>query len=134
MKNFIFILSIAVMAFSCDSGKSAMQGESSDPEAKNDTIHILNEDLEYEITIIEPGFHSWMITQKPRGFYGLEYLENKNRIFTTEYNSRVLNSRYSTILYPQEIHYDPNIRYGYEVNYLLYNYFIFFKEKYKQRF
>ena len=134
MKHFIWILSIAVLTISCDSGKTAMQGDSSDPEVKNDTIHILNSDLEYEITIVEPGFHSWLITQKPRDFYSLNYLENKNRIFTSEYNRRVLDSRYSSILYQGEIYYDPNIRYGFEVNYLLYNYFIYFKEKYKQRF
>ncbi len=134
MKHFIWILSIAVMIFSCDSGKTVMQGDSSDPEVKNDTIVITNPDLEYEIIIIEPGFDSWLITQKPRGFYGLTYLENKNRRFTIEYNMRVYDTRYSTKLYTQEIYYDPNIRYGYEVNYLLYNYFIYFKEKYKQRF
>lgn len=134
MKHFIWILSFAVMIFSCDSGKTVIQGDSSDPEVKSDTIVITNTDLEYEIIIIEPGFDSWLITQKPRGFYSLTYLENKNRIFTIEYNMRVYDTRYSTKLYTQEIYYDPNIRYGYEVNYLLYNYFIYFKEKYKQRF
>jgi len=134
MRHLIWILSVAVLIFSCDSGKTAMQGEISETEVKNDTIHISNPDLEYEIIIIEPGFDSWLITQRPRSFYNLTYLENKNRIFTTEYNSRVLNSRYSTILYSQQIYYDYNIRYGFEVNYLLYNYFIYFKEKYKQRF
>jgi hypothetical protein len=134
MKHFISILFIVVLIFSCDSGKSAMSGETPNPEVKNDTIHISNPDLEYEIIIIEPGFDTWLITQKPRGFYSLNYLENKNRLFTIEYNNRVHDPRYSKRIYTQEIYYDPNIRYGLEVNYLLYNYFIYFKGKYKQRF
>jgi hypothetical protein len=134
MKHFIWILLLAALLYSCDSGKSAMHGNPTGPEAANDTIHISNPELEYEIIIIEPGFDSWLITQHPRGFYNLTYLENKNRIFTSEYNRRVLDTRYSTKLYTQEIYYDPNIRYGLEVNYLLYNYFIYFMEKYKQRF
>ena len=134
MKHFIWILLLAALLFSCDTGKSAMKGNTTDPEVVNDTIHISNPELEYEIIIIEPGFDSWLITQHPRGFYSLTYLENKNRIFTSEYNRRVHDSRYSTKLYTQEIYYDPNISYGLEVNYLLYNYFIYFMDKYKQRF
>ena len=134
MKHFIWIISTAIMLFSCDTGKKVMRGETSNPEVQNDTIHISNSDLEYEIIIIEPGFDSWLITQKPREFYSLTYLENKNRIFTSEYNRRLHDSRYSTKLYTQEIYYDPNVRYGFEVNYILYNYFIYFIEKYKQRF
>ena len=133
MKHFIWILSLAFLLFSCDTGKKVIKGEPSGSEVKNDTIRISNPDLEYEIIIIEPGFDSWLITQKPRNYYSLNYLENKNRIYTYEYNNRVHDHRYSTKLYTQEIYYDPTISYGLEVNYLLYNYFIYFMEKYKQK-
>ena len=134
MRSLFALLVILSVIFSCDSSRSTMKGETNTHVVKNDTIHISNSELEYEIIIIEPGFDSWLMTQHPREFHNLTYLENKNRIYTTEYNSRVHDTRYSTILYTQEIYYDPMIHYGMEVNYLLYNYFKYFERKYKQKF
>ena len=88
-----------------------------------------------EIVIIEPGFDNWLVTQKPRGYYGQTYLENKNRLFVTEYNRRVRNFQlYDRNLYEQEINYEYHVDYGYEVNYLLYNYFVYFQEEFNQSF
>ena len=101
---------------------------------KNDTLRIANDSLEYEIVIIEPGFDSWLATAKPRNFYSLSYLENKNRLYVTSWNQRVLNPyRYNPDLYERRIDYESNTHYGLEVNYLLYNYFVFFQSRYKQR-
>ncbi len=103
--------------------------------AVNDTIRIANDSLEYEILIIEPGFNSWVLTQPPKGYYGIPFLESKNRSFVYEYNNRVLNpQRYSMLLYPMQINYDMGTHYGLEVNYMLYNYFLYFQQKYKQNF
>ncbi len=99
---------------------------------KNDTIRIANDSLEYQILIIEPGFDSWLLSQPPRGYYDQSYLESKNRMFVTDYNSRVRQPAYSRNIYSDEINYDPRVDYGYEVNYMLYNYFMYFQEKYKQ--
>ena len=135
MKYVLAIFAVALMIYSCDSSKSAMKGDSETAMAENDTIRIANDSLEYEIMIFEPGFTAWLVTQPPRGYYGLEYLEIKNRVFVTEYNQRALNpQRYSNRLYPQEIDYDPTVDYGYEVNYLLYNYFVYFQNEYNQNF
>tara|TARA_R100001369_G_scaffold92827_1_gene140223 strand:- start:155 stop:577 length:423 start_codon:yes stop_codon:yes gene_type:complete len=134
MKYFIFFIAISLAIYSCDSTKSTMKGETNTSMTENDTVRIANDSLEYEIIIIEPGFNSWLITQKPRGYYGLNYLENKNQFFVSEYNARVRNpQRYSSNLYPQEINYSYNTDYGYEVNYLLYNYFVYFQQKYNQK-
>ena len=134
MKYFIFFIAISLTIYSCDSTKSTMKGETNTSMTENDTVRIANDSLEYEIIIIEPGFNSWLITQKPRGYYGLNYLENKNQFFVSEYNARVRNpQRYSSNLYPQEINYSYNTDYGYEVNYLLYNYFVYFQQKYNQK-
>src|SRR5690554_7798060 len=104
-------------------------------ESNSDTVRIANDSLEYEIIIIEPGFKSWLVTQPKESFYSQEYLEIKNRSFVVEYNYRVQNpNRYPNSLYPERIDYNPNIDYGKEVNYLLYNYFIYFQEKYHQHF
>ncbi len=69
----------------------------------------------------------------PRGFYSQSYLETKNRLYINEWNNRFLQpQRYNRNLYEMSIDYDPNINYGYEVNYLIYNYMIFFQNNYRQ--
>lgn len=134
MKYFSIILLILVAFASCDSSKTVVK-ESDVAAVSNDTIRIANESLEYEIIIIEPGFESWLVTQKPEGFYGQTYLEGKNRLFVTEYNRRAQNFQlYDPNLYQQEINYEFHLDYGYEVNYLLYNYFLYFQKTYNQSF
>ncbi|MFD0779107.1 DUF6146 family protein [Flavobacterium myungsuense] len=100
----------------------------------NDTIRIANDSLEYEITIIDIGYTTWLNGRaQPRGFYSISFLENRNCMYVTEWNNRVLEPlRYDPSLYEMRIDYQPNIKYGYEVNYLLYNYFLYFENQYKQ--
>jgi hypothetical protein len=128
---FIFILAFA----SCDSTKTVTKKGESVAEATNDTVRIANDSLEYEIIIIEPGFNAWLVTQRPRGYYTQTFLENRNRLFVTEYNRRVQNfQQFDRNLYQMEINYEFQIDYGYEVNYLLYNYFLYFQERFNQNF
>ncbi len=101
----------------------------------SDTVRIANDSLEYEILIIEPGFNAWVISQRPRGYFSETFLEARNRLYVMEYNQRVIQPlQFDPNLYPFQIDYDPNIRYGYEVNYLLYHYFLFFEQQFRQRF
>lgn len=133
MNYFIFILFLSLI-IGCSSQKKGSDQNPDDSEIVNDTIRIANDELEYEIIIFEPGFNSWLVTQKPRGYYSQTYLEQRNRIFVTNYNIRANNpTQYSPDLYPMQINYEYNVDYGYEVNYLLYNYFIYFQEEYGQR-
>src|SRR5690606_38959302 len=54
-----------------------------------DTVRIANEELEYEVIIIDPGFPSWLNSRsRPRGYYSQSYLENKNLQWITEWNVR----------------------------------------------
>jgi len=134
MKPLFSIFVISIVLFSCNSGKTTIKNDS-DPKnqvIKKDTIRIANDELEYEILIIEIGFDSWLVTQPPMGHYGLSYLESKNRLYVIEYNDRVYKDR-TRKLYEELINYDPNVRYGLEVNYLLFNYFKYFQQKYKQK-
>lgn len=134
MKKLILLFSICLAIYSCGTGNK-LNSSSSSSTIKNDTIRIGNESLDYEIMIIESGFDSWIISQPPRGFYGQSLLETKNRSFVAEYNNRVLNpGKYPRNLYSEQINYDPTVDYGYEVNYLLYNYFVYFQNKYNQKF
>ncbi len=100
----------------------------------SDTIKISSPDLGYDIIIIEQGFNIWLETQaKPKSYYNQNFLENKNQRLVREWNARVLNPiQYSSQLYEMQINYQSGIDYGYDLNYKLYNYFIFFQNKYKQ--
>ncbi|WP_108867287.1 DUF6146 family protein [Aquimarina aquimarini] len=134
MKNLIYILFIGIVFYSCTTTKNRNIHTTS-RNTKSDTIRIANDSLEYEILIIEPGFNSWIVTQRPRGFYSERFLETRNNLYVTQYNQRVLQPlRFDPNLYVQQINYDSFTHYGYEVNYLLYNYFLYFEQRYKQRF
>jgi len=133
MKNFIYIILLGLFLYSCGSTKDRRLGDS---QINEDTVRIANDSLEYEIIIIEPGFNLFINSiARPEGYYSQQYLENKNRMLVSEYNQRVTQPQvYNPDLYLQQINYEPNIDYGYEVNYLLYNYFVFFSRHYNQRF
>lgn len=126
--------------FCCNTPKNtttvrSTQNEKLSNKKLNDTVSIANDKLEYEIIIIEPGFNSWLVTTaKPEGYYSKSHLENRNIIYVTEWNNRVLQpQRFDPNLYEIQIDYLQNIDYGYEVNYKLYNYFIYFQLKYRQK-
>ena len=97
-----------------------------------DTIRIANHEIEYEIIILETGFDSWLTTNaKPIHYYSEQFLKTKNRVYVVNWNSRVLGA-FNRDLYNFQIDYDYGIDYGIEVNYTLYNYFLFFEQKYNQ--
>ncbi|CAM4110558.1 DUF6146 family protein [Flavobacterium weaverense] len=120
---------------SCNSSKQAMNNTDQIGVVKSDTIRIANEELEYEVLIIDSGFSSWLITNSyPRNYHSQSYLEAKNNVWVAEYNNRALQpSRYSSYLYEMPINYNANIDYGYEVNYLIYNYMVYFQNTNKQK-
>ena len=134
MKNLAFILMVLAIIIGCSQSKSVVADKKPVATNAKDTIRIANDSLEYEIIIIEPGFDSWLVTAKPRSFYSLTYLENKNKFFVAEWNRRVLEPfRYNPDLYGMRIDYEPHVHYGLEVNYLLYHYFVYFQNRYRQR-
>ncbi len=97
-------------------------------------VRIANDTLQYEITIIDNGFLTYLNTvARPMNYYSVTYLESKNHYYVTEWNNRV-RSNYKPNLYENIIDYDYNIHYGLEVNYKLYNYFKFVESQYGERF
>jgi len=136
MKNWLYII-VLLFIIACSSIKTNSIATTSPetPKPLNDTIRIANDSLEYEVIIIDPGFSTWLVSRAyPRGYHSQFYMENKNRIYITEWNFRVMQpQRYNSNLYEMTINYDPNINYGYEVNYLIYNYMIYFQNTYKQK-
>lgn len=136
MKNVLYLGLILLFFLSCKSNKTiAVNDKKVTPSIQSDTIRIANESLEYEVIIIDSGFNTWLNSQaKPRGFYSQKYLESRNITYVTEWNNRVLQSnRFDPRLYEIQINYSPGVDYGYDVNYLLYNYFIYFQITKKQQ-
>lgn len=137
MKTFIYTLLVIIFLFNCNTTKTTVSKKEELQEniKENDTVKIANDELEYEIIIIEPGFNTWLAsTARPEGFYSQQFLESRNYQYVVEWNQRVLQpQRFNPSLYEMQIDYQPTIDYGYEVNYKLYNYFIYFQLTYKQR-
>ncbi|RRO19764.1 hypothetical protein EIG84_05415 [Flavobacteriaceae bacterium 14752] len=135
IKPLHILIGLALLILGCNATEKSNQfkAKKTQKTQEYDTIEIANDSLEYKIIILEIGFNSWLATQRPRGYYSQTFLENKNRILVSEYNSRVNEpSRFDPQLYPFRIDYDSRTDYGYEVNYLLYHYFLFFQQKYNQ--
>ena len=136
MKNSVYIIVIILVSLcSCKTSNSSFSKTDKAIATSSDTVRIANDKLEYEVFIIDPGFSIWLInTALPRNYYSQSYLENKNRMWVSEWNNRVLQPmRYGTDLYEMNINYNSNIDYGYEVNYLIYNYMVYFQNRYKQK-
>lgn len=133
------VFGLTLLLINCNSTKEALDISDNEQTAfkqvEGDTIIISSDITEYEIIIIEPGFYTWLnSTAKPEGYYSQEFLENRNYIMVLEWNQRVLQpSRFNPNLYELQIDYSQHVNYGYEVNYQLYNYFIYFQRKYNQR-
>ena len=131
----LFTLILIILLYACGSpAKGLNSANRENTDQQTDTIRIANEELEYEIIILEVGFESWLVTQRPMWFYSKQYLANRNWLNVSEWNRRVTNPlAYRSDLYMNLIDYEPHIDYGLEVNYLLFMYFEFFQQKYNQR-
>ena len=140
MKKIIIVLSILLFA-SCGAvkEKESLQISETEKEAfeskDGEEVRIEDEKTEYGIIIIDPGFYNWLQSvARPEGYYSQSFMETRNQIFVTNWNQRVISpGQFNPDLYELQIDYDPSIDYGYEVNYKLYNYFIYFQRRYNQR-
>jgi len=135
MKSLLTTLLFSSFLICCGPSKQITKTSPDTNYSEEDIVKIANDELEYEIIIIEPGFNFWLQSvARPEGYYSQPFLESRNRILVQEWNQRVLQPyKYNPNLYEMQIDYNPNIDYGYEVNYKLYNYFVYFQLHYKQR-
>lgn len=141
LKGVLFgmVLAALSVAIGCKSTKEPISvGEEEKmafQQTAEDTVEISSDKTEYEIIIIEPGFNFWLQSiARPEGYYSQSYLESRNQILVSNWNQRVIQPiRFDPNLYQMRIDYESHIDYGYEVNYKLYNYFIYFQRKYNQR-
>jgi hypothetical protein len=133
MKNAICILIVVITIIGCTASKNrTVTSNNKTTEATktaSDTVRIANDELEYEIIIIDPGFNTWLYSYaQPRNYYSQEYLEARNRDWVIGWNMKFLEqNNYRNNLFEMRIDYNPNINYGYEVNYMLFNYLTYFQ-------
>ena len=134
MKHLLYYLAIGLFIVGCSSTTKTTTNK--DTKLPEGAVRIANDELEYEIIIIDPGFETYLYSiAKPINFYSKEYYEIKNKFYVTEWNIRAGNPlKYNPNIYENVIDYDFNIDYGLEVNYKLYNYFKFVEYKYHQSF
>lgn len=137
MKKIIPFIIILVLIASCKSynNNQTINNENENSLVQSDTVSISSDESDYEIIIIEPGFNSWLLsTARPEGYHSQQWLESRNAMMVQTWNQRNLQPMtYDPNLYELRIDYDTRTDYGYEVNYKLYNYFLYFQLTYKQR-
>ena len=133
MRKFLFLISIAsFFMFSCNSNKNF--STENKEKLTSVTINISNPDLEYDVIIIDGGFTSWFNSYaKPKGFYSQSYLEARNSFWIFEWNNRARNPMKYGNIYDMQINYENNMNYGYHVNYMIYNYLVYFQITNKQQ-
>ena len=127
-KQILLLFTIGIFLWAC--GSLPINNKISTEEKP---VVIANDSLEYEIIIIDIGFNTFLNSiAQPEGFYSQNYLEARNRVWVLEWNNRVRNPlQFNSNIYENNIDYQSNIDYGYEVNYKLFNYFLFAQRKYK---
>ena len=108
MRNYIYALVVVLLIIvGCTAKKKTVNTPENAKAIHGDTIRIANDELEYEVIIIDPGFTSWLVSRSfPRGYHSQTFLENKNRMYITEWNSRARQpSRFNPNLYEMTINY-----------------------------
>ena len=133
--SIIVMLLIHSLSQSCGPSKEKKDDYDEIKTENQDTVTIENEKYEFKVIVFDPKFSGWLAAYaRPRGYYSESFLKERNRLYVMEWNMRVLRpEQYDSSLYGFSIDYDFREDYGYEVNYLLYNYFVFFQQTYNQR-
>ncbi|WP_297806618.1 DUF6146 family protein [uncultured Polaribacter sp.] len=127
-KHFALLIFMGLFLWAC-----ASSSIKKNTTKKEEPVVIANDSLEYEIIIFDIGFNAFLNSiAQPEGFYSQSYLEARNTAWVITWNNRVTNNiQFNQDIYENIIDYQPQINYGYEVNYKLFNYFLFAQRKYK---
>ncbi|MDR1501773.1 MAG: DUF6146 family protein [Prevotella sp.] len=86
----------------------------------------------YEAIVMESGYETFLVTQRPKNFYTESSLKTKNVFLVNEWNYRCDNPMlYSPLIYEAKIDYNPQNEYGLDVEYRLYMFFRYMDKKYR---
>ncbi len=99
----------------------------------NSNIELSNsqsDSTEYELIIMDIKYDSFLATQPSKDFYSNEYYKSWNIQYVTEWNIRHNNPIRYGDFYETHIDYQTGVDYGIDLNYKLYNYFIFIEKEY----
>ncbi len=126
--SFLYCFSIVLLwvfiVASCKTSKSGVD------QKQRVGMIIDNDSSEYSLIVLDSGFESYLTTQPSANFYSQEYYENWNKQYVTEWNARSRNPWLYGGFYETPIDYNLHEDYGLDLNYRLYYYFQFIKDKY----
>ena len=134
MKNLIYpFIILSLLLFSCGTQNKPISAANA--IEKEEPVRIANDSLEYEIMIIDIGFNNYLNSiALPMSYYSQSFLETRNQMYVTIWNSRAQNfSQFDPNIYENIIDYQAFTDYGLEVNYKLFWYFQFAQRKYGMR-
>lgn len=126
MRLTIITILLCLIFMACQTTKPIAKGDAltakiTEPESDS---------TEYELIVMDARYDSFLATQPPKEFYSNEYYRNWNIQYVTEWNIRHSSPLRYGDFYQTQIDYSPNIDYGIELNYQLYNYFLFIEKEY----
>lgn len=87
---------------------------------------------DYDLTVLDLGYESFLAMQPVAATYSLDYLENKNKHYVSVWNSRAISGNKD--IYEMPIDYDSRTYYGLEFEYKLFMFFKFMENKHKISF
>lgn len=125
----ISLIALATLLFmliltSCYSSKKVL--------TKSQHVEMINnnDSTEYSLVVLDPGYEFYLATQPSASFHSQEYYESWNEQYVREWNMRHRNPLQYGGFYETEINYNAREDYGLDLNYRLYYYFQFIKDKY----
>ena len=120
----IIVISLSFVASSCHTTKNGI------PQKQK--VEMINDEdsTEYSLLVLDPGYDFYIASKPPANYYSQQYYENWNSRYVSEWNSRHMNPIQFGGFYETEINYNFREDYGLELNYRLYYYFQFIKDKY----
>lgn len=91
-----------------------------------------NEEGEYDIIVFDSQYHYFLNSiAQPKEFHSESYYKTRNTFLVTEWNARHNQPmRYDPSLYEVSIDYNPQVDYGHDFEYKLFNFFMFIQWKY----
>lgn len=95
-------------------------------------VSIMPSNVEYKIKVLDPGYETFLLTQKLKEFYSVSSLKVKNAMMVSEWNYRYSQPlHYNPDIYEVKIDYEANRYYGLEFEYRLYMFFKFMEKEYQ---
>lgn len=116
MKNFLILTVIILFAIACSTQKSVVKDKSSNGN------EIATDNVEYDMETFDAKFESWyLLHDSPAKYRSLEYYENWNKQYVSVWNNKARTTQDN--FFESIVGYDPNEKYGFELNHKLFYYF-----------